>query len=125
MGAICNFRHAEDKLWHTRFVAWLYWAILAGRFTKAKLNKLDTAAAACRVRVSEAEEATPLPQGNNELKQLRAVCDNGLHMAVVVCSSTDNLLRVRVIGTMAVPISEWHREQNKRLRTGGCKFMGD
>ena len=125
VGAIYKFRHEEDKLWHTRLVALLYWAILAGKFTKAKLNKLDTAAAACRVRVSEAEEAMPLPQGNNELKQLRTVCDNGLHMAVVVYSNMENLFRMRIIDTMTVPISEWHSEQNKRLRTveGASSWM--
>ena len=118
-GAIYKFRHEEDKLWHTRLVALLYWAILAGKFSTAKLNKLDAAAGACRVKVSEAEEAMPVPQGNNDLGQLRKLCDNGLHMAVVVYSNMENLLRMRIINTMTRPVSQWHSEQNRRLRTVG------
>jgi hypothetical protein len=118
-GAIYKFVHEEDKLWHTRLVGLLYWAIMAGKFTEAKFSKLDEAVAGCKVKVSKAEGAVPVAQGNHELKQLREVCDNGLHMAAVVYSNGENLIKMRAICSILKPTQDWHSSQNRALRSVG------
>jgi hypothetical protein len=114
-GCLHKFRFEEDRLWHTRLVGLLYWAVMAGKMSKSSMLELDRSK--CQVKVGEAESAMPVPQGNYELKQLRSLCDNGLHMAVVVYSHGENLSKMRAICAITRAVGDWHGEQNRTLRS--------
>lgn len=94
-GAFYRFRHEEDQQWHIRLMGLLYWGITTGMFGKAKMDKLFQSKV--NIRVNTREAACSIAVGDQQLKELRSLCENGLHLASVMYSDDSNLRRWRVV----------------------------
>lgn len=97
-GAFYRFRHEEDQQWHIRLMGLLYWGITTGKFGKAKMDQLFRTQV--QIRVNTREAASSLPAGDQQLRELRSLCENGLHLASVMYCDDANLRRWRVVDSI-------------------------
>ena len=115
MRAIYKFKYEEKQTWHCRLVAMTYWAIMGGKFTNTSWAKIFVGSS--QVKVKDPGEIGAVRQGEEPIKNLWKVCDNGLHVATVVYSEAESFVNMHIIATLTEPTSEWHGEQNTLLRS--------
>eukprot|EP00974_Lingulodinium_polyedra_P085376 8266644-Lingulodinium_polyedra.AAC.1 len=77
------------------------------------------------VKVKEDEVQGPMHAGDEQLKQLKSLCDNRLVLACTMYTDEENYRRMLVLCASCTPIEKWHSEQNTRCRSTheNLKFM--
>lgn len=86
----------EEQLWHMRLLAWLYVSLQIGLLKRSSLAEQGGILRAV-VAASAATEGSSTARADAELKRLRGVSKNQLHLGILLYSDPDNLTRQRCI----------------------------
>lgn len=116
-----RFFHAVRKLeeeelpdWHVKVVALLYWGITAGKFKDSKMAA--TFGQHLLPPAGDVEAKGTTKEGEKTTRNLWQVCENGLHVSVVVYCNEENHQRACIIARVSREVRFWHHNQNQRLR---------
>lgn len=120
--SMCRFFGAHraaksfDRTWHSRLLGIVFVGLQLGILDKGSLANL--LAQRFKPAPESAEpQRTPMPRGQDEVKQLRAACGNTLHLAAVALADGHNQDVQRMIVAITDPLEAWHSAQNRHLRS--------
>lgn len=122
--SMCRFFGAHraaksfDRTWHSRLLGVVFVGLQLGILDKGSMASL-LAQKFKPAPESTEPHRTPMPRGQDEVKQLRAACANTLHLAAVVLADGHNQDVQRMITSIADPLEAWHSAQNRFLRSAG------
>jgi hypothetical protein len=110
----------ELPLWNTRLLSLLYFCLQTGQLDRRRLQELVEKKAALQLRTvgEDADEGAPLRQEAQARDfHLRQVCQNTLHLSVLMLMDPENKVRQRIKVTLAGPVGEWQSKASARCRS--------